>query len=299
MFQWKEITAAGRFQQKLWSIYRFSRNLAAITEEKPCQADRWLLGELDKLIRIVSKSLEEYQFDEAFKAIRVFVWEVFADNYIELVKARLYGSNDRMKRAAQDTLFCVIETLMRLMAPFTPFIAEEIYFSITGKSVHKESWPLPLDREVDPAGLQIKEIAAAIRRYKAEKGLSLNTRLPGIAVYSRFDLETIDLEGATNSPIEMRKGGPEIEMNAIGIKPITKILGPKFKDKTGRIIAALNAITPSELARQKAEGVIKINLDGDLLEIVPESVDVIYDTLCAGESVDVLKLGEAIVLVKK
>ncbi|MDD1742603.1 MAG: valine--tRNA ligase [Methanotrichaceae archaeon] len=299
MFQWKEITAASRFQQKLWSIHRFSGNLIAKTGEKPSQVDRWLLGELDKLIRIVSKSLEEYQFDEAFRAIRVFVWEILADNYIELVKTRLYGSNGPKKSAAQNTLFCVIETLMRLMAPFTPFIAEEIYFSITGKSVHNQSWPSSLDCEVDHAGLQIKEIAAAIRRFKSEKGLALNARLPGIVVYSEFDLETIDLQGATNSPIEIRKGRPEIEMNAIGIKPITKILGPKFKDKTGRIIEALNAMAPSELAKQKAEGVVKINLNGALLEIVPESVDVITETLCAGEAVDVLKLGEAIVLVKK
>jgi len=299
MFQWKEITAASRFQQKLWSIHRFSGNLIAKTGEKPGQVDRWLLGELDKLIRIVSKSLEEYQFDEAFRAIRVFVWEILADNYIELVKTRLYGSNGPKKSAAQNTLFCVIETLMRLMAPFTPFIAEEIYFSITGKSVHNQSWPSSLDCEVDHAGLQIKEIAAAIRRFKSEKGLALNARLSGIVVYSEFDLETIDLQGATNSPIEIRKGRPEIEMNAIGIKPITKILGPKFKDKTGRIIEALNVMAPSELAKQKAEGVVKINLNGALLEIVPESVDVITETLWAGEAVDVLKLGEAIVLVKK
>jgi valyl-tRNA synthetase len=299
MFQWKEITAASRFQQKLWSIYRFSGNLIAKTEEKPGQVDRWLLGELDKLIRIVSKSMEEYQFDEAFKAIRVFVWEVLADNYIELVKTRLYGSNGPKKRAAQNTLFCVIETLMRLMAPFTPFIAEEIYFSITGKSVHNQSWPLSSDREVDPAGLQIKEIAATIRRYKAEKGLALNTRLPGIVVYSELDLETIDLQGAANSPLELRKGKPEIEMNPIGIKPLMKILGPKFKDKTSNIIAALNAMSPTELAKQKAQGVVKINLDGVLLEIDSESVDVTTDTFCAGEAVDVLKSGEAIVLVKK
>jgi valyl-tRNA synthetase len=243
--------------------------------------------------------MEEYQFDEAFKSIRVFVWEVLADNYIELVKTRLYGSNGPEKRAAQNTLFCVIEILMRLMAPFTPFIAEEIYFSITRKSVHNQSWPQSSDREVDPAGLQIKEIAATIRRYKAEKGLALNARLPGIVVYSELDLETIDLQGAANSPLELRKGKPEIEMNPIGIKPLMKILGPKFKDKTSNIIAALNAMSPTELAKQKVEGVVKINLDGVLLEIDSESVDVTTETLCAGEAVDVLKLAEAIVLVKK
>ncbi|MCJ7443829.1 MAG: valine--tRNA ligase [Methanotrichaceae archaeon] len=299
MFQWKEITAASRFQQKLWSIFRFSANLMAKVEEKPGQVDRWLLGELDKLVEIVSASLDNYQFDEAFKAIRVFTWEILADNYIELIKTRLYGPDCSAKRAAQNTLFHVIEILTRLMAPFTPFITEEIYFSMTRKSVHTQSWPLCLGREVDPAGLQIKEIAAAIRHYKAEKGIALNASLPGIVIYSELNLETTDLQGAANSSIEIRKGRPELEISPVEVKPLMKFLGPRFKDKSSNIMSALNRMNPAELAKQKAAGAIKVNLEGNLLEIDPDSVEIITETLFAGEAVNVLRVGEVSVLIRK
>lgn len=299
MFQWKEITAASRFQQKLWSIFRFSIHLAAKIEVKPCQVDKWLLGELDRLIKTVTASLEGYQFDEAFKAIRVFAWEILADNYIELVKTRLYSSDSPEKHAAQNTLFFVIETLMRLMAPITPFISEEIYYSLIGKSVHDQNWPKPLGYGVDPAGSQIKDIAAALRRYKAEKGFALNTRLPGIIVYSELELETFDLQGAANSAVEIRKGKPEIDLRSIGIKPQMKFLGPKFKDKSGKIILALNGMSPPEVARQKANGSIRVCVNSEIIEIAPDAVEIVIETLSEGEAVDVLKVGEASVLVKR
>ena len=306
MFQWKEITAASRFQQKLWSIYRFSSPLMAKTDAQPGQVDRWLLGELDRLIKTATEAMDKYQFDEAFKAIRVFTWEVLADNYIELVKARLYGAEGPEKKAAQNTLYTAIETLARLMAPFIPFITEEIYQTLTGQSVHVQGWPnasgLKTDKEGhrdETAGLRIKEIAAAIRRYKSEKGMALNSQLPGIIVYSDIVLETTDLQGVANSPVESRTGGPEIEMRPVGVKPLMKVLGPMFKDKSGKIIKALTSMNPAEVAELKASGAIKVDLVGETVDVPAESVDVITETFVAGQAVDLLNVGEATVLVKR
>jgi valyl-tRNA synthetase len=299
MFQWKEITAASRFQQKLWSIYRFSAPHMAPTGEAPGQVDQWLLGELDTLVNIATQAMDRFQFDETFKAIRAFAWDVLADNYIELVKARLYGPDRPEKRAAQSALYTAIETVVRLMAPFTPFISEEIYSSLAGKSVHVQSWPKPLGFEVDPAGLAIKEIAAALRRFKAEKGMALNAPLPGIVVYSDLGLETVDLAGVANSSVESKKGKPEIEMRAVAVKPQMKVLGPKFKDMSGRIIKALLSMDPGKVAKQKAAGSIAVMLDKETFEVAPDAVEIITETLSAGEAVDVLKVGEATVLVRR
>lgn len=299
MFQWKEITAASRFQQKLWSIYRFSSPLMARVEAKPGQVDRWLLGELDSLVRATTDAMDRYQFDEAFRAIRTFAWEVLADNYIELVKARLYGSDSPEKRAAKNTLYTAIETLTRLMAPFIPFISEEIYRSLTGESVHVQSWPEVAGLTVDPSGRLIKDIAAALRRYKSEKGMALNAPLPGIVVYSDLDLETMDLQGVANSSVESRKGMPEIEMRPTAVKPQMKVLGPRFKDKSAKIIRAISAMNPAEVAGQKAAGAVKVNIDGETLEVPPESVEISTETLSAGSAVDVLKVGEATVLIRR
>ena len=299
MFQWKEITAASRFQQKLWSIFRFSLPLIANVQANPGQVDRWLLGELDRLVIRATKAMEAFQFDETMKAIRGFAWETLADNYIELVKARLYGPDSPEKRAAQSTLYRAIETVARLMAPFTPFISEEIFHTLTGESVHVQSWPEPGGAEVDPAGLAIKEIAAAIRRYKAEKGMALNAPLPGIVVYSELGLETFDLSGVANSTVESRAGKPDIEMKPVAVRPQIKIIGPRFKDKSGRIIKALGAMDPAWAAEQKASGSIRVDVDGVSIDLPAEAVEIEMETLSAGLAVDVLRLEGASVLVRR
>ena len=299
MFQWKEITAASRFQQKLWSIFRFSLPLIANVQATPGQVDRWLWGELDRLVIRATKAMEAFQFDETMKAIRGFAWETLADNYIELVKARLYGPDSPEKRAAQSTLYRAIETVARLMAPFTPFISEEIFHTLTGESVHVQSWPEPAGTEVDPAGLAIKEIAAAIRRYKAEKGMALNAPLPGIVVYSELGLETIDLSGVANSTVESQAGKPDIEMKPVAVRPQIKIIGPRFKDKSGKIIRALAAMDPAQAAEQKASGSIRVDVDGESIDLQAEAVEIDMETLSAGLAVDVLRLDGASVLVRR
>ncbi len=303
MFQWKEITAASRFQQKLWSIFRFSLPLIsgseALEDVKIGQVDRWLLGELDSLVKRATSAMDAFQFDEVMKAIRGFAWETLADNYIELVKARLYGSDCPEKRAAKSTLHRAIETVSLLLAPFTPFISEEIYHTLTGKSVHVQSWPAALGYDTDPAGLAIKEIASALRRYKAERGMALNAQLPGIAVYSDLFLETVDLAGVANSPVESRTGSPEIEMKPVAIKPQIKVIGPQFKDKSGKIIKALSSMDPAEVAGLKANGAIRVELDGEIIELAANAVEIVVETLSAGLAVDVLRLDKAVVLIKR
>jgi valyl-tRNA synthetase len=272
----------------------------ARTDAAPGQVDCWLLGEQDILIKKVTEAMEGYHFDEAFRAIRVFAWEILADNYIELVKARLYEPGGKAKKAAQGTLYITLETLMRLLSPFTPFLAEEIYHTMTGESVHSQPWPQAAGQiVVDPSGLMIKEIAAVLRRYKAEKGMALNAPLPGISVYSALALETEDLEGVANSPVEARQGSPDIEMRATAVKPQMKVLGPIFKGQSSRIAEALAAMDPSLVASQKAAGSIWLKLDGEMLEIPPESAEVTTETLSAGRAVDVLEAGGATVLVRR
>ena len=229
--------------------------------------DRWLLGELDQLIAKATIAMDGFQFDETMKAIRAFAWDVLADNYIELVKARLYGPDGPEKRAAQNTLYTALETIAKLMAPFTPFLSEEIYHSLTGESVHMQSWPELSATSIDPAGLAIKEIAAALRRYKAEKGMALNSPLPGIVVYSDITLETFDLVGVANSPVESRTGDPKIEMKPVSVKPQMKIIGPRFKDKSHKIIESHKSMEPGLVASQKTAGQIRVELEGEIIEL--------------------------------
>jgi len=294
MFQWKEITEASRFAQKLWSIYRFAAPFAMDCDARFGQVDRWLLGELAALVTTCTSAMERFQFDEAFKSIRAFAWDVLADHYIELAKARLYGQDGPEKKAAQATLYRALETLARLMAPFTPFIAEEIYCGLAGRSVHQQSWP-EVQEFSSLEGALIKDLAGAIRRYKAEKKMALNAPLSGLEIYTDMDIETSDLRGVANSDVTVRAGLPDLETRPKLAKPVMKVLGPALKGEASRAIEALAAADPVHVRDCLAAG--KLVLDG--ISLTGEMVELVYETLSAGEAVDVLRVSDAVVLVRR
>jgi len=299
MFRWKDVVSGGRFLQKLWSMYRFAAPHAKRSEgTAPNQVDRWLLFELSQMIEAVTGSMDRFAFDEAFRAIRSFAWEEFADNYIELVKARLYGPDGPEKRAAQATIYEALETLTSLLAPFTPFIAEEIRMSLAGESVHTASWPEPPKVLPQPEGSLIKDVAAAVRRYKSDRGMALNAPLAGIEVYSELDLETADLAGSTSSTVAVKRGRPEIETRAVEVKPQMKAIGPVFKEKSGEIIRRLREMDPEEVARMAEAGKVLVDLGGEVAELAPGAVEIASETLSAGRAVDMIALPEATVLIR-
>jgi valyl-tRNA synthetase len=242
--------------------------------------------------------MDRFQFDEAFRAIRSFAWDEFADNYIELVKSRLYGPDGPEKRAAQSTIYAAIEALTSLLAPFTPFIAEEIRMNLSGESVHTSSWPTSSGISPQPEGDLIKEVAAAVRRYKSDRGMALNSPLAGIEVYSDLELETTDLSGSTSSPVVVKRGGPEIETRAVEVKPSMKAIGPVFKNQSGEIIRRLKEMDLEEVAQMVAAGKIKVEVEGEVVELGPEAVEIATETLSAGRAVEMIVLAGATVLIR-
>jgi valyl-tRNA synthetase len=219
-FRWKDIVAARRFMQKLWSILRFSMihlsSAFECKEEKMKELnlriiDKWLLSKLNRLVASVTDSMENFKFDEAMKSIRSFIWDLLADDYIELVKSRLYGrSGDEGKEPAKYTLYETIKTLSTLLAPFIPFFAEEMHSCIARGSVHEEKWPEMkhelIDPEVEKEGDLIAAIARAVRRYKSTIGIPLNAPLHKIEIYTdkaMRDLEIEDIENATATKVEI------------------------------------------------------------------------------------------------
>ena len=185
-FRRKDIVAARRFLQKRWSILRFSMiHLSSFEcEEKKIKElnlriiDKWLLSKLNRLVGSVTDSMEDFKFDEAMKNLRAFIWTFLADDYIELVKSRLYGIlGDEGKESAKYTLYEAIKTLSILLAPFILFFAEEMHSCITrgedvggGKgrgnaSVHEEKWPEAKHELIDPeVEKEIIEVADKIDR---------------------------------------------------------------------------------------------------------------------------------------
>lgn len=303
IFSWKDVVAGSRFLQKLWSIVRFS--MPHIRDEptpfKP--VDLWLLSKLNRLVKEATEKMEAYQFDETFKAIRGFAWDILADNYIELVKSRLYGDGEG-KQAAQYTLFVTLETLSHLLAPYLPYFAEEIYSHIkkenAHESVHLAAWPQVneglINEEAEATGELIKEITSAIRRYKSEHGLALNAQLKDIEIYSPIT-EVSDIAGAANSPVQLKTGTPDYELVPVEIKPNMKILGKTFRNRAKSIADVLRCTDPEVFVKNAGSGSIELSVEGETVTLDPSCFTVEKQRLLKGKAVDVLEAGNAIIVI--
>ncbi len=297
IFSWKDVVAGSRFLQKLWSIVRFSMPHISDQPASFTPVDLWLLSKLNRLVKDCTEKMDAYQFDETFKAIRGFAWEILADNYIELAKSRLYGSGEG-KKAAQYTLFITVDTLSRLLAPFLPYFSEEIYSHLKEESVHLAQWPQAdeslIDAGAEAAGELIKEITAAIRRYKSEHGMALNAQLAGIEIYSSLE-DASDIAGAANSGVMLKKGTPDFEIVPTAIKPNMKVLGKTYRSRAKQVAESLMH-TDVKLA---ASGSITVTVDGEDITLDNSCFTVESERLLKGKSVDVLEVGSTVIVITR
>jgi valyl-tRNA synthetase len=149
----QRIAAAQKFLSKLWNVGRFLSSFDVVKDEpqKLEASDEWILAELSRLVQDCKRGYDEYNFFVPANAIRDFTWNVFAAHYLEMVKGRAY--EDRPGHAsALYTLHKVFSTLLLLLAPITPFIAEELWTKMySEKSVHLQEMPSDVKTGADMA----------------------------------------------------------------------------------------------------------------------------------------------------
>ncbi len=141
----QKIESTRKFLSKLWNVSRFLSSFPVIESESSSMlepADKWILSELDKLVIECQRGgYDEYNFFIPAIAIREFTWNLFAAHYIEMVKVRAYGIgfSDEQRDGAVFTLHKVLSTILKLLAPITPFITEHLWRVLYSKdSIHKE-----------------------------------------------------------------------------------------------------------------------------------------------------------------
>ncbi|MFB6270996.1 MAG: valine--tRNA ligase, partial [Halobacterium sp.] len=191
-FQWKEVKSASRFLTKLWNIVKFAgshfdEDTPDIADPAYRDADRWLLSELTRVADEVEAEMEDYRFDAALRRLREFAWEDLADDYVELVKGRLYNGRPGERAAAEKTLYTAVTSVVRMLSVFSPHATEEIWSHLPGTegSVHNAAWPDVdmLDEDAEVAGQHIAETASAVRAWKSENHMPLNEDLDRVELY--------------------------------------------------------------------------------------------------------------------
>ncbi len=173
----KKMESMKKFLSKLWNVSRFLSSFPQVESAKPSEADQWILSELDRLVSECNRGYDGYNFFIPAIAIREFTWNLFAAHYIEMVKARAYGIgfSDAERDSAVFTLHRTLSTILRLLAPITPFITEHLWLALySDESIHKQSLPEP-GRAPDMTRLtkELVEFNSRVWNEKKERGISL------------------------------------------------------------------------------------------------------------------------------
>ncbi|HUL61662.1 MAG TPA: valine--tRNA ligase [Methanocella sp.] len=209
-FKEKEIVAGQKFINKLWNASRFValhlKGYGPRPEQRPQLEliDRWILTRLNAVVRESTASFEAYEYSKARTAVEQFFRGDFCDNYLEIVKDRLY-SKDEARKASRDaalyTLYTVLLDSLKLLGPFTPHVTEEIYLGLfrdtqDDVSLAVAAWPRPDADWEDPRALQLGDAAvqviALLRQYKNAQSMAQNVPLAAVTVDTPLDIALIE-----------------------------------------------------------------------------------------------------------
>jgi len=177
-FHFERLEATRNFCNKIWNASRFAlMNLQDYQDGPRAELqlpDKWILSRLEETVRKVTAALERYDLGEAGSVLYEFIWDEYCDWYIELVKKRLYNKeNPEDRHTAQSVLLEVLETTMRLLHPFMPFLTEEIWQHLpnTGQTIILSRWPEISGYKDEQAEKEMKlimDVIHAVRNIRAE-----------------------------------------------------------------------------------------------------------------------------------
>lgn len=172
----ERVEANRNFANKLWNATRFvlmNLDKDVATEkfdiENLEEEDKWILAKLNETIKDVKHNLDKYELGLAASKIYDFIWEEYCDWYIEMVKSRLYGDDEKSKVVAQQVLLYVLKDINRLLHPFMPFITEEIWSHLPGDedALIASNWPeYKAEFEFDRSRGDIEYIKNAIKNIR-------------------------------------------------------------------------------------------------------------------------------------
>jgi len=263
----------------LWNSYSFFTTYTSIDEWQPTAnnqqstniLDRWILSELQLLIQEVEDAMEKYELSRATRLFMPFI-DNLSNWYIRRSRKRFWKSEDDSdKENAYQTLYDVLVTLSKVMAPFTPFLSEEIYKNLTGKeSVHLADWPTIKKELIDEklneemqnvryavnSGLEVR----ASKKIKVRQPLGyLQTNDKNLKLFEDILAEELNVKGV-NFVEHVEKSGPDFVIKHHN--PLLKQDETKFVIDVKKWIAINVEITPELKLEGEAREIIRAIQEG-------------------------------------
>ena len=190
-FSYTKMDSAWNFINKIWNASRYViMNLDDETKaELPADlsvltlADKWILSRLNETIASVTKNFDKFEFGEAGRSLYNFIWNDFADWYIEMTKETLNGNDEAAKKNVQAVLAYVLDNTLRLLHPIMPFVTEAIWQEMPhdGESIVVAAYPevkAELDNPTAEADFQsLTDLIKAVRTIRTEANAPMSTEI--------------------------------------------------------------------------------------------------------------------------
>ena len=293
-----------RFIIPLWNVYSFFVTYANIdrydaTAEAPpvserAELDRWILSELNQLVREVTDAFENFDPDRAARNVEGFV-EYLSNWYVRRSRRRFWKAGilaenaDADKHGAYATLYDCLLTLIKLIAPVMPFMTEQMYGNLTNgkskESIHLDDFPIAdeslIDQRLSDATRLAMRLSSMGRAARSKAGLKVRQPLEHALVRLR----------STDEVALLSQVAPQVqdELNVKQIEPVTdegdvleykvqpnlRLLGPKYGAELRNIVAALNDANPADIHQQVRSG-NPVAVNGVVLEpdeVLVETLD--------------------------
>ncbi len=206
-FYYERVEANRNFANKIWNASRFimmnmdGKEVADASDSLE-PVDRWIISKLNSLVKEVTDNMENFELGIAVQKIYDFIWDEFCDWYIEMVKPRLYDSDDTVSQnAALWTLRNVLIDALKLLHPYMPFITEEIFCTLQSEeeSIMISRWPEYTSQRnfsADEKDIEIiKEAVRGIRNVRTEMNVAPSKKAHVFVVSDQADIRRTFEEG--------------------------------------------------------------------------------------------------------
>ncbi len=264
--------------------------------ERP-EIDRWILSSLNTLIKQVTRAMDDYEPTLAGRAIEEFVDEHLSNWYVRLCRRRFWkGEYEKDKISAYQTLYTCLETIVRLMAPVSPFFSDAVFRnlnSVTGKltagSVHHADFPTAAENYIDTALEERMQLAQDICSLvlSLRKKVNIKVRQPLQKVMipvldSRMKTQLEKIEDLIKAEVNVKEMVYITETEGVISKKIKanfKALGNRLGGKMKAVSAAIGQFNQLDIARIEKEGKYDLNIDNELVTIELHEVDIVAEDI--------------------
>jgi len=207
------VASARNFCNKLWNATRFALlNGATVEGELPVEltgADAWIISRLNRVIDVVENLYSRFEYAKIADALYHFAWDEVCDWYLELAKVSL--ATPEGAATTRRVLGEVLDSVLRLLHPFTPFVTEALWTELTGQeSIVIAAWPVVNPQRIDDAAERsieaVQALIVEVRRFRSDQGVKPSAQIP--ARFSSIDQAPMAHEREVRSLVRLTEPEP-------------------------------------------------------------------------------------------